>query len=285
MNNVNKNDYWRRIEMAHFMLRPDMKTSGGEVCDISLDGRYVGTIALIIREGHRVAGSVQLEQDSLTRAEKQEAIAFIQNYVDQTVAAVGAHDCEVVVTCSTYEVIIASEEQIGVIKEFGEPGEEGTNVFEEAEDDDEYGYGEDEEVTYSLSGGMSQTKMLPQSLRDPSYYELVIVGESRNRVEYHVYDRDDEWIAEAFLRIRGADVVGEINWVYEPLENEIEFVVDLLVADLDESEVDTIQLDMLYQGQIMETMKLSHEDLLDEDDRSFTDYEDGAAYTTDGEYI
>jgi hypothetical protein len=269
------------MKVAQFTIRPDMKTSGGEVCDICLDGGYIGTIVLVIREGHRVAGSVQLEQESLTRSERKEALQFIQSYVEQTVAAVGAEDCEVVVTCSPYDVIIASEDQIGMIEEFVEMDDEGELLFDDEEDDDEYdeydeyviGDGEDEETSYSLVDS-EESEASEQMLRDPTYYELVIVGESRNRVEYHVYDRDDEWIAEVYLRIRGADVSGEINWIYEPLENEIEHVAELIVADLNDSEVDTIQLDMLYEGEIIESLELTHEDMLDEEDLELDDEEE-----------
>lgn len=248
--------------MAQITLRPDMKTSSGEVCDITLDGQFVGTLVLVYREGHRVAGSVQLEHDSLTGSERQETIRFIQNYVEQTVAAVEARDCEVVVTCSPFDHIIASEHQVGVVKEF--LGSDDDPHLYANEEEDEYGYAEDDDTAIEDVDPDDIDSV--EMLRDPSYYELVIVGESRNRIEYHVYDRDDEWIAEVFVRMRGSAMIGEINWIYEPLEDEIEQVVELIVSDFDEDEVDTIQLDMLFEGEWLESMELTHEDLIEEDD-------------------
>lgn len=254
--------------MAQITLRPDLKTSGGEVCDITLDGRYVGTMVLVIREGHRVAGSVQLEHDSLTPSESKETISFIQNYVEQTVAAVQAQDCEVVVTCSPFDHIIASEHQVGVVKEFLGQDEE-PHLYA---DEDEYGYAEDDDT--SIEDVDPDDIDSVEMLRDPSQYELVIVGESRNRVEYHIYDRDEEWIAEVFLRMRGSDITGEVNWLYEPLEDEIEQVAELIVSDFDEDEVDTIRLDMLFDGELLETMELTHEDLLEDGDEDEVEDED-----------
>jgi hypothetical protein len=262
--------------MAQVTLRPDLKTSGGEVCDITWDGRYVGTMVLVIREGHRVAGSVQLEQDSLTPSERKETMSFIQNYVEQTVAAVQAQDCEVVVTCSPFDHIIASEHQVGVVQEFLGPDEQSLLYA----DEDEYGYEEDDDT--SIEDVDPDDIDSVEMLRDPSQYELVIVGESRNRVEYHIYDRDEEWIAEVFLRVRGSDITGEINWIYEPLEDEIEQVAELIVADFDEDEVDTIRLDMLFDGELLETMELTHEDLLEDEDDDI--YEAGVTPAEHGSY-
>ncbi|MFK7696389.1 hypothetical protein [Paenibacillus sp. HJGM_3] len=246
--------------MAHVTLRPDLKTSSGEICDIMVDGRYVGTMALLFREGHRVAGSIQLDRDTLTGSERQETVDFLQGYVEQLVAAVQAHDCEVVVTYSPYDHIIASDSEMGDVQEFLGSGASETDWAAPIGGLNDY-----EEDDADLVDVDPDDLDTVQMLRDPSYYELVLVGESRNRVEYHIYDRDGDWIAEAFLSIRGTDVTGEVIWNYEPLEDEIEPVVELIVADFDEDEIDTIQLDMMHQGVILETIELAHEDLLGDD--------------------
>ncbi|WP_127588640.1 hypothetical protein [Paenibacillus koleovorans] len=255
--------------MAHVTLRPDLKTSGGEVCDILLKGRYAGTMALVIREGHRVAGSVQLEEEAFSAAELEEANRFIRTYIDQTAAAVGADRCEVIVTCSSILHILSSSNEAETMEEFAgyEDEEELLGL-----DDEELGYAEDAaELLPTRSASGRSVGPVERGgglrLRDPRFYELVIVGESRNRVEYHIYDQDEEWIAEVLLHIRGNDLTGEIHWLFEPLEDEIEQVLELILSDFDENEIDTISIDMLHEGELFETFDLTHEDLISEWDQ------------------
>jgi hypothetical protein len=191
--------------MADIMLRPDLKTAGGEVNDVVMNGRYAGTLTLVYREGDRISGSIQLERDSLSVADKEKVIEFAQNYIQAMMQM-----------------------------------DDVTEVF----------------------------------------YELVIVGESRNRVEYHIYDQDQDLVAESLMTIYGNDVVGKVHWMHQPEEDEIEAVSDLIVSDFDENEVDTFVIDMEFDNEIIETIELTHEDLLDYQDTlgdlAQTGYEDEA---------
>ncbi|MDF2721621.1 MAG: hypothetical protein K0Q59_1296, partial [Paenibacillus sp.] len=97
-------------------------------------------------------------------------------------------------------------------------------------------------------------------------FELAIVGESRNRIEYHVYDRDKEWVAEVFVRLSGSDVMAEVDWKAAPSDEESEAIADLLVSDFDPEEIDTFWIEMIVDGEVVETIELTHEDLLDDDE-------------------
>ena len=201
--------------MNHVTIRPDLKTAGGEVSDLLWNGRFVGTIALVYREGDRLSGTIQLDGRRLGPAAKRETIRFGRRYVRQMAGAVRARECEVFVASGSYEEVISNERP---------------------ERDD---------------------------VRHPQVGELVIVGESRNKVEYHLYGPNGEWLAEAFVRIDGADVVGEIYWQREPSDDEMERAARLIVSDFDEEEIDTFSLDMNYDGNVLETIELTHEQLLD----------------------
>ncbi|ARF69320.1 hypothetical protein B7C51_18125 [Paenibacillus larvae subsp. pulvifaciens] len=56
--------------MSSIMLRPDLKTAGGEVNDVLVNGKYVGSVSIIYREGDRMFGAVQLEKHSLGKMRK-----------------------------------------------------------------------------------------------------------------------------------------------------------------------------------------------------------------------
>jgi hypothetical protein len=92
-------------------------------------------------------------------------------------------------------------------------------------------------------------------------YSLVIVGEGRSNVEYHIYDEEQEWSAEALISIQGEDVSGEIHWLFDPTEEEIEAITELLVSDFDEEAIDTIVLHHHYENNLIETIDFKHDEL------------------------
>jgi hypothetical protein len=118
------------------------------------------------------------------------------------------------------------------------------------------------------------------------YYELVAVGEKRGRIDYHVYDKDQELVAEASMRVRGRDVSGKVNWMHNPVEEELEHVTDLIVSDFDENEIDTFVIKMVYDKKILEIIELTHEDLLADEELPGTEaaYRENDRRSRDEEY-
>jgi hypothetical protein len=221
--------------MTGLMLRPDLKTAGGEVCDIVFNNEFVGTLTLVYRESDRLSGSIQLEQESLSASEKHETIAFLQNYVQQMVSALQVQSCEVFVTYSPYELLIVSDEEIDLDADYDL--EEDVSRF--ADDD-------------------------PAGNDNDLGYELVTVSEKRNAIEYQIFDSEMDLAAEAAIRIVGTDVTGKVEWMSYPLDEEMEQAAELIVADFNEDEVDSYLLTMTYQGEVIETYDLLHNDLYEE---------------------
>lgn len=260
--------------MSSIVLRPDLKTSGGEIHDILINGRFAGSITLVFREGDRVGGSVQLDRTSITKSEKQDVVAYVRNYIQDVITAVRAADCDVVVTNSPYDHIIStSRDELGQSKVMRDADIMDEGVREAFLDDDVYDVEElifgtdDEQFGDEEAQDLDRIEMRRSSRgrrsRRPAVYELVIVGESRNKVEYHVYDHEMEWVAEAFFTIRGSDCVGELNFMIQPSDEQIEAVADLIVSDFDEEQVDTFDIHVKYRGSELEHIELTHDDLLD----------------------
>jgi hypothetical protein len=270
--------------MAHVMLRPDLKTMGGEVNDILINDKYCGNLVLAYREGHRMSGSVQLDKSTLSPSDKEKVKSYLQSYVQQLIDALRVKECDVIVTYSRYDHIIATDTNVGVIRNFLDDTEDllmsgdedilGDDYNEDPQYDDYEPDRDIMEMNHELRMGTKkrahdrvediEVLYAGNGHDDTLYYELVIVGESRNRVEYHVYDKHKNWVAEAFCKIYGPDVFGEVHWTFNPSDEEIDAVTDLLVSDFDSNEIDTFVINMTYEGEIMDTVELTHEELLDE---------------------
>ncbi|MFS1512004.1 hypothetical protein VQL36_06150 [Chengkuizengella sp. SCS-71B] len=228
--------------MVDVMIRPDMRTSNGEVSDILLHNKYVGTCSIVYREGERIAGAVQLEEQSLDRFEKDRVTSFVKTYIQSLIDALHVDECDVIVSYSDYDHVIATEGNVGEIEEI-------------IEVDEYFNDNENEQDILEFSDDENE---------NTQGYELMIVGERKNAVEYHVYNENKQWIAEAFMSIFGTDVVGEVSWLREPTEDELNDVTELIISDFDEDEMDTFMIDMTYQGQLLETLELTHEELLED---------------------
>lgn len=262
--------------MSDLILRPDLKTAGGEVSDILLGERFVGTLLLVHRELDRICGSVQLEKESLSPTEKKRVIRFVTNYVQSLIHALKVEQCDVLVTYSPFDHVIATEDVHRDLDDLatGEQHIEPEVIW--VHDDDSVG---DWDVYDQGSIHMAQDRSreggrageiggdVPEPLGQ-AYYELVSTKESPGKLEYHVYGDDREWIAEVFLRVVGPDVFGDIHWMHNPSEDEIEHVTDLIVSDFNPDEIDTFTFDHRHEGKIVETVELTHEDLLDADNRA-----------------
>ncbi|MDQ0897287.1 MULTISPECIES: hypothetical protein [unclassified Paenibacillus] len=247
--------------MADIMLRPDLKTAGGEVCDIMYNGKFVGTLTLVYRESDRLKGSIHLEQQSITTMDKQKVYEFVQSYIQNVIDALAIEECEVLVSYSDYDFVIASDHAL-------EPTmlEEDSHSYTRHEHDDEvdYEWVRDETRFDDIDSENAPDQMeMIRERKNQQGYELVIVGESRNRVDYHVYDNDSELIAEITLHMYGTDVIGDISWRFDPFDEEMDRVSELIVEDFNEDETDTFIFNMIYNGETVDTVELTHIDLLD----------------------
>ncbi|GGI45358.1 hypothetical protein GCM10008018_11680 [Paenibacillus marchantiophytorum] len=247
--------------MADIMLRPDLKTAGGEVCDIMYNGEFVGTLTLVYRESDRLKGSIHLEQQSITIANKKKVYAFVQSYIQDVIDACGIKECEVLVSYSEYDFVIATDHamqpaifEVDNLADIRQSHDEAVN-YEWVSDETRF---DDIDADY----GLDQMDMI-QERKKQHGYELVIVAENRNRVEYHVYDKDSELVAEASTHVYGSDVIGDVIWKFDPFDEEMDLVTELVVADFNEDETDTFIFNMIYNGETIDTVELTHIDLLD----------------------
>lgn len=240
--------------MSAITLRPDLKTAGGEVSDILSNGEFIGTFTVVYRETDRLSGAIQLDEQSLSASDKQEVISFMQGHVKYLIDALMIRQCEVLITYSKYDQIISTQESIDW---------EASKEFEFADDDAEWVHDENQFDDIDPDG-IVEIDMSDRSA-DDMQYELVIVEENRKGITYHVYDQDSDLVATAYVNMHGPDIEGDVNWSFSPFEEEMDLVTELIVRDCDEEEVDSILLHMKVDGEIVETVQLTHTDLLDDE--------------------
>jgi hypothetical protein len=265
--------------MGQISLRPELVTSGGEACGIMLDEQYVGSLTLLYREEDRIWGTVQLDEEVLHADEKEEIDLFIHRYVENMIDAVGAPECIVTATYSSYDHIISTD-NLGEIEEVVEVESRNFTTdydedYEMLEDGVEYAFDEEEleledhDYDYDL---------------EEDELQLNIVGESRGKVEYQLLNKENELIAEAVLELHRGDVAGNIYWHVQPSDDEIDEVAQVIVADFDPDQVDTFTFTMYYGDEEIATIELTHGDFFDDDEELIYDDLD-VGYTDNDLYV
>lgn len=240
------------MAMAQINLRPEFRTAGGEVNDLEMDGKYVGTVTLTYRERDRLIGSIQLDKAILSHQNKEEVAKWADDYVHSLADALRVEECEVLVTYAKFDHIVTG---------FDVDLEE---AFENESDDEQFDIMLDDSRLEDIIDPTDRDEYTMGDYGEvkPIRFELVIVGEDDNRIEYHIYGKKKAWLAEAMFVIEETEVFGEVNWMVKPSEDEIEAAADLIVSDFDEEEIDSFQIEMKYQGVTLESIELTHEDML-----------------------
>lgn len=244
--------------MGQVTFRPELKNAGGETSDILYNQKTVGSMTLLYREGDRLMGSVQIDRAALPTSAYQNTIDHVHQYVESLIDALAVPFCQVTVTYGRYDHVIATEQHVGRVDRIYTDDPRIAAKPEKAQ----------------AVQGVKQRKrpaaddlVLEEDVTELNRpLELVIVGEGRHRVEYHVYDADQHLVAEALMRIKQGDVIGEVDWYLAPTNEEIDEITELIVTDFDPEAVDTFNISMTYEEEEVARIELTHEDFFDKEE-------------------
>ncbi|MFC9707775.1 hypothetical protein ACFTRD_06420 [Paenibacillus sp. NPDC056933] len=235
-------------------LIPDLRTSGGEVQDIMVDGQYAGSLLLVFREGDRVSGSLQMEQDSLPDETEHVIVEQVHKYIRSLADAVSAAEYEVLVSCGTlYSVLQKPDTHTDGLNE----STHSEDLYYNDRENDRF----DSSEVHVLPGSQAESFIY----EDPGHMlEMEMVSAGRSISTYLFNDASGQELAEASLKQYGADVQGEIHWYDEPSESYQDAAAELLIRELDEETIDTITIRMWHQGYELDSVEWVHRDFADD---------------------
>lgn len=90
------------------MIRPELRTYGGEVAHIVIDDEVIGKLTLVFAEGERLSGSLQLDEGGLAPAEKRELWQDIEQYLHSLKNALRIQACDIHVSPDFYEYLTST---------------------------------------------------------------------------------------------------------------------------------------------------------------------------------
>ncbi|MDI3257531.1 MAG: hypothetical protein QJR01_07380 [Kyrpidia sp.] len=94
----------------HVVLRPELRTSGGESLGVFLSRRWVGDVYLVYREGHLLTGTIQLDAAKVSQDQVDAVVSHIQDYVAGLAGALDIEDATVVMMCGDIDPVLEGPE-------------------------------------------------------------------------------------------------------------------------------------------------------------------------------
>lgn len=267
--------------MAEMVLRPDLKTAGGEVSDIVVNGRFAGTLMLVYREGDRLSGAVQLETDHLDGKEAEQVNRFVDRHIRDLAGALNIEDYEAVVTMGSYHHILTGDTWQSEMEQSVRLYEDEPEVIWVSDDEDGLGdWDIYEPETFRMDDAETEYSDEDELQEDLYLYELVPTRTGTNQSEYHVYDEGREWVAELIIRETGGGLVADVHWMFNPETEEMDSLADHVADELEDRVQDGFRLNHRYEGTILETADYAQEDISDVPESS----EDDTGLLTDRDY-
>jgi hypothetical protein len=232
--------------VKHVVLKPELRTPGGETVSIYCDGEWCGDLYLVYREGDVLTGTIQLDNAKVKEHDLNEVTEEIKTYVEHLNSALNVESSSVVMMYGDISSVVEME----AFDE--EETDEGS--FEMVDD-------EDDEVLYADGDEVFSGETIIDGDEDQSYH-LSVVYRKGEHTKYHLHDDEHNTLGIVAVDEIGNDISGRVEFWVRPDEGEAEEVARSLVRTFADSETETISFTMNYEDQHIGDMHLERRDFL-----------------------
>ncbi len=205
--------------VTNILIRPELRTSSGEVSDIFREDDYIGTMTLVFRESDRLLGAIQLEDDNVSANVKDDIITYLQSYIQSLVEALDIELCEVLVSYGGYQYVIDED---WISEQF--PSTENEIKHEEI---------------------------------DIMELELELVEKDLHRCKFQITQSKNGFIANATAKMKDTKISCTINFRRFPSNDEIENVTLLLMNYFNKDDAEVFRFKIKASGKHIETLKIT----------------------------
>ncbi|MDI3329050.1 MAG: hypothetical protein QJR06_10885 [Alicyclobacillaceae bacterium] len=258
------------------VLRPELRTSGGECLGIFVDERWVGDAYLIYRTGDLMTGTIQLDSGKLEERQVSRVVRQVRDYIAGVAGALNIDEASVVMMYGDVDPVLEGPETaVGV--QGKEPQEEGrseipdgpaewregagdgeTRRFHGAEEEGSptgaNGAAESPAGSPRVEGARRRQKNLLHRGRSPVH--LSLHKEEGNPLRYRI--RDGRYRTVGMVAVNASDrsVTGRVEFWRNPGKAITNEVARLLAREFADGEVDRVKFTMSYQDKHLGDMHL-----------------------------
>jgi hypothetical protein len=266
--------------MRQVVLKPELRTPGGETVSVYLNNEWAGDVYLVYREGDVLTGTIQLDTKTVSEEELEFVTEEVRTYIEHLNAALGVEDSSVVmmygdissvIEMAPFEVVsvetMQEDEEIDAYEENFEFVDEDLDDEyddEDCEDDvmefDDLGLGSDIEFA---DDDDEDDEYYVHDLDEDEEYHLSVVYRNGEHTKYHLHDDDHRTLGMVSVDEIGDNVSGRVEFWSRPDEDEANEVAKMLARTFGElGEADNISFTMNHADYHIGDMHLERRDFL-----------------------
>lgn len=244
--------------MNKVVLKPELRTQGGETVSIYLNEDWAGDLYLVYREGEILTGTIQIDTQKVSENQLDVVEEEVRTYIEHLNSALGVQDSSVVMMYGDISSVVEME-----------PFDASVEIEEEdllmADDEDETIYMEEEDdfeaydAEEDFEGGYAAAYVTDDDEYGEDEHHLSVVYENGEHTKYHLHDADHATIGVVAVDEIGNNVSGRVEFWKEPSEDETSDVARMLARTFNDSP--KLSFTMNYEDQHIGDMHMEHQDL------------------------
>lgn len=263
------------------VLRPELRTSGGECLGIFLEHRWVGDVYLVYRENHLLTGTIQLDAGKLAEDQMEPVVRHVQEYISGVAGALNIDDATIVMMYGDVDPVLEGPEtavqsrshdvhsaaSAGDGPEDEQYGDEGPE-HEMDESGDVYQMSplrEDRRGTTTAPQGEKPFRLKRRRRRGSTgrriSLHLSLHREEGSHTKYHLHDDRHHTIGLVAVDELDNSVSGRVDFWRPPGKALTNEVARLLAKEFADGEVDRVSFTMNYRDQHVGDMHLEKQQI------------------------
>lgn len=261
--------------MRQVVLKPELRTPGGETVSVYLNNEWAGDVYLVYREGDVLTGTIQIDTKSVSEDEVDFVADEVRTYIEHLNAALGVEDSSVVMMYGDISSVIEMAPFEVVSVESMQVDEDEIDAYDENYEfvDDEEDFEDDEALEFDDLEMDSDLEFVDDEEDDDQYYvhdldedeeyHLSVVYRNGEHTKYHLHDDDHRTLGIVSVDEIGDNVSGRVDFWARPDEDEANEVAKMLARTFGElGEADNISFTMNHADYHIGDMHLERRDFL-----------------------
>jgi hypothetical protein len=249
--------------MKNVVLKPELRTPGGETVSIYCDDDWAGDLYLVYREGDVLTGTIQLDTSKVDENDLDQVTDEIRTYIEHLNAALNVESSSVVMMYGDISSVVEMEP----FEAAADPEDVDLELLADddelimAADDDEY----DDENVLAVDDDVYD-EVYSEVFDDEGYdedeaYHLSVIYQEGTHTKYHLHDEDHQTFGVVAVDEIGNNVSGRVEFWEEPDQEETNEVARMLARTFSDGETESLSFTLNCGPEHLGDMHLEKHDL------------------------
>ncbi len=242
------------------VMKPELRTIGGETTSIYFNGEWAGDLYLIYREGDSMTGTIQIDTRRVDEEQLEHVTDEVRTYIHHLGSALNVQDSSVVMMYGDISSIVEME-PIDIADE-----EDADLLLDEEDIYEAEGFEEDFQITAAEEADLlyddDQGYIIDGALADEEPFHLSVVFQDGEHTKYQLHDEEHRTYGLVSVDEIGSNVSGRVDLWSDMDEDETTDVARCLAREFSETDAECISFTMNYQDEHVGDFQLERRDLM-----------------------